>query len=260
MSKRLRYIISSVLAAVGFFFFITLPYEARYYGLMVGIVLTVFCFWFGLGLMFEKSINTRLMSVILPVCFFAGFGMFLALLSNTTLAAFIGSLVFGVTFYVLFLVENVFLVAIGYKTVPLYRAAYTVSLIVLLVTCFFLFDTLLSFQLIYWLNSLVVFGLSFLLFIYQFWAVAIELPDDGKNKNFWSYVLIPAWLVSQLALVFSFWPVGIFKGSIYLVSFLYILCGLIQAEIRGRLFKRAWLMYLWIGVAVCLGIVWVTNW
>lgn len=260
MPKRLRYIISSVLAAIGFFFFITLPYEARYYGLMVGAVMTMFCFWFGLGIIFDGKMRDRLMSVILPVCFFVGFGMFIALLPNTAISVVICSIIFGVVFYVLFLAENVFLVAIGYKTVPLYRAAYTVSLIILLTTSFFMFDTLLSFRLIYWLNGILAMLIAGLIFIYQFWAITIELPDDGKGKSLLAYVGIPAWLIGQLALIFSFWPVGIFKGSIYLVSVLYVISGLIQAEIRERLFKKVWLMFSWISAAIVLGIIWVTNW
>ena len=48
MSKRFKYFISALFSALGFFVFVTLPYDSRYFGLMVGIVLVVFCFWFGL--------------------------------------------------------------------------------------------------------------------------------------------------------------------------------------------------------------------
>jgi len=144
--------------------------------------------------------------------------------------------------------------------VPLYRAAYTVSLIILLLACFFLFNTMYSFGFDYWVNALTVMFLACLIFVYQFWAIAIELPDDGKNKSWVTYVLVPGFLVSQLALVFSFWPVGIFKGSIYLVSVIYVLSGLIQADIRGRLFRKTWLMFLWTGVAIVLGILLATRW
>lgn len=260
ISKRFKYFISSLLSAVGFYLFISLPYESRYYGLLVGMVLVIFCFWFGLGIIFEKSLYTRLMAVLLPVEFFIGFALFAAILPLNFFGTFFMSLFFGIILYFIFLVENVFLVAIGYKTVPLYRAAYTVSLIILLLSSFFLFDSLLSFRFSYWLNTILAFVVSGLIFLYQFWAISIELPDDGKNKNLLIYVLIPAFLIAQLALAFSFWPVGIFKGSIYLVSMIYVLSGLIQADIRERLFKRFWLEYVWIGVAIFLGIILMTNW
>lgn len=260
MNKRFRYLISSVFSALGFLMFITLPYESRYYGLMAGMVLSMFCFWFGLGIVFIENFSVRMMAIILPMLFFVGFGLFAALLPYSIISAVLLSVFFGVVYYILFLVENVFLVAIGYRTVPLYRAAYTTSLIVLLLTTFFVFDTLFSFRLFFIWNVLGVFLISVLIFLYQFWAIAIELPDDGKDKNRWLYVFLPAVLMTELALVWSFWPVGIFKGSVYLVSAVYVLSGLMQAEIRERLFKRTWLTQLWIGVAIVAACVLVTNW
>jgi hypothetical protein len=260
MSKRIKYLISSVLCAVGFSFFLSLPYESHYYGLLVGIVLTTFCFWFGLGIIFDKDIYIRIMSIILPVSFFIGFGLFAALLPYNFVSSFITSCFFGGVVYIIFLVENVFLVAIGNKTPPLYRAAYTVSSIILLLVSFFMFNSLFSFKFPYWVNSILVGVVSAIIFLYHFYSVTIELSDDGKKKKIVNYVVIPSVLIAELGLVFSFWPVGIFKGSIYLVMVIYILSTLLQADLRDRLFKRIWLSSVWIGVAVVLGVLLNTQW
>ena len=260
MPKRVKYLISSIIATTGFYFFISLPYSSHYYGLLVGAVLTAFCFWFGLGIIFDQSLYIRLMSVILPVGFFVGFGLFAALLPQTFLTVLLTSLFFGVICYVMFLVENVFLVSIGYRTPPLYRAAYTVGLVLLLLTTFFLFDSLFSFKVIYWLNGIFVFIISWMVFMYLFYSVTIELSDDGKEKNFWVYVLAPAFFMSQLGLVLSFWPVGIFRGSIYLVAAVYVISGLIQLDLRDRLFKKSSLIFSWISVAIILGVIVTTSW
>jgi hypothetical protein len=260
MSKRLKYLISSAIATLGFYFFISLPYSSHYYGLLVGLVLIAFCFWFGLGIIFTQSLYIRLMSIILPVGFFMGFGLFAALLPQTFWTIFLTSIFFGVICYLMFLVENVFIVSIGYRTPPLYRAAYTVGLVLLLLAAFFLFDSLFSFKLIYWLNSILVFVISLILFMYVFYSVTIELSDDGKEKNFMAYTLVPAFFMSQLGLVLSFWPVGIFKGSIYLVAAVYVLSGLLQLDLRDRLFKKNSTIFAWISVAVILGIIVTTNW
>lgn len=260
MNKRFKYFVSSLFSAIGFFMFISLPYESRYFGLMAGVVLVAFCFWFGLGIVFEGDLWTRLMSVLLPVFFFVGFGLFGAFLPYNLAAAMMMSLFFGLVLYVLFLVENVFLVAIGFKTVPLYRAAYTVSLIVVLLSAFFMFDSMLSFRLAFYWNGLWVLIMAWLIFLYQFWAISIELPDDGKSKNRRTYVWLPAILMSQVATVLSFWPTGIFKGSVYLVAIIYIFSGLIQADIRERLFKRTWLTYIWVAVGVVLAMLIITKW
>ncbi|MDD4937731.1 MAG: hypothetical protein PHX34_01810 [Candidatus Shapirobacteria bacterium] len=260
MSKRFRYLISSLLSAVGFYFFINLPYSSHYYGLAVGAVWITFCFWFGLGIIFEHSLYIRLMSIILPLGFFVGFGLFTALLPQNFLVIFLLSLFFGIIAYVIFLVENVFLVSIGGRTPPLYRAAYTVGFMVLLLTAFFLFDSLFSFKFVYWINGLLIFLISAVIFLYLFYSVTIELADDGKSKNIWYYVLVPAFLMFQLGLVLSFWPVGIFKGSIYLVAVIYVLSSLIQVELRDRFFKKTWLTFIWISIAILAGIILTTSW
>lgn len=260
MPKRFKYILSSTISALGFYLLVTLPYDSRYYGLLAGMVLVMFCFWFGLGIIFDKNFNFRIMSIILPVMFYLGFGLFVALLPFDVIGKLVISLIFGVVIYMMFLVENVFLVAVGYRTVPLYRAAYTVGLILSLVSAFFLFDSLYSFRMNFVINFVVVFLISVAWFMYQFFSITIELADDGKSKYVWLNVFVPAWLVAQLALAFSFWPVGIFKGSIYLVSVLYVVSSLMQADIRDRLFKKTWRTFVWTGGAICLGILLVTGW
>jgi hypothetical protein len=260
MPKRLRFFLASTVLALVFGLLIGVTYEVRYYVLALGVVLAIISNWLALGIVFEHNLLIRLAAALPPVLSLAGMGLFVALLPLNYIGILGLSILFGFLNYAILLVENIFMVAIGYKTVPLYRAAYTVSLIILLLGCFFAFDTILSFRSIYWVNMLAVGLVAFLVFLYQFWAIAIELPDDGKDKSALNYSLIPAMLVGELALVFSFWPVGVFKGSIYLVCAIYILSGLIQADIRDRLFKRTWIGFVYVAVAVLVSIVTLTSW
>ncbi len=260
MPKRLRYLISSVLSGITFFLFITLPFEARYYALMVEVVLLFFFYWFGLGIIWEKSMYFKIVPVLMPLGWFVGFGLFLVILPLPLPVLILMSLLFGIVCYFIFLVENIFFVAIGYKTVPLYRAAYTTSLILLLGVAFFLFDSLLSFKFNFIINGVATLIVSMGLFLYNFWAVTIDSEDDGKSLNMFSYVAVPSIIMSQMAVAFSFWPVGVFKGSIFLVLVIYIITGLLQADMRGRLFKKTWTGYLWVGVAILLAIVLLTRW
>jgi hypothetical protein len=252
--------LASILAAVLFFIFIAMPYELRYFALGFDVILLVLLIWWGLMIKKGVSMLIRLMTIFLPVGFFIGYGLFTAIIPYNFIAGLIESIFLGIFIYIIFLVQNVFLFAVGYKTVPLYRAAYTVGSILMLLTTFFLFDSLFSFNLSYWLNMIFVFAICMLVFAYHFFSVSIELTDDGKNLDIRSYIVVPSFIMSQLALVFSFWPVGIFKGSIYLTAIIYIIAGLIQSDIRGRLFKRTILSFLWIGVAVVLGIILMTGW
>lgn len=260
MPKRFKYFISSLLGGLGFYLFLGLSVESKYFGLMLLVAMVAFCFWFGLGIIFEGGVDTKVMAVLLPVLWTVGFGMFSALLPANWLNYLLLSISFGMVLYVIFLAENVFLVAIGYKTVPLYRAAYTVSLMLTLLTSFFVFDSLFSFKLPFWGNMAATLVLGFLIFSYQYWSVAIELSDDGKEKGKWPYILVPVLLLTEFAGILSFWPVGIFKGSVYLVAVIYTISGLLQAEIRDRLFRGVVVNFAYIGLAVALAIILATNW
>ncbi|MBU1089053.1 hypothetical protein KKC08_01475 [Patescibacteria group bacterium] len=259
MNKKTRFFLSSFFLSVLFFVVLSLPYNWHYFGVALLSILTIFVYWLSLKVWSYKSWRLRWMMVLLPAGFVIGLSLFLGLLSLSLFSRVFLVLFFGFILNTIFLVENIFLVAIGYKTVPLYRTAYTVSLVLVLLTAFFLFDSILSFRMSYYLNAFFVSLVSCILYAYQFWVITIELPDDGKNKSL-AYVWIPALLMGELALIFSFWPVGIFKGSIYLVSFIYIVFGLLQAEIRGRLFKKTWMGLAWVFVALVLGMLVVTKW
>lgn len=260
MSKRIKFLFASIFIALIFFVFLAIPYELRYYAMAIDVILVILSIWFGLDIKKNTPKIVRIMITVLPVSFFVGYGLFAAIIPYSLFMGIIFSIFLGIVIYVLFLVENVFLFAVGYKTVPLYRAAYTVGSIIMLLTAFFLFDSLYSFGLSYWLNMIIVYLISVLIFVYHYFSVTIELPDDGNKLDIRSYVLVPPLLMSELALVLSFWPVGIFKGSIYLTAIIYIIAGLIQSNIRGRLFKKVWLSFTWIGIAVVSGIILMTGW
>lgn len=260
MTKRWRYFISTVISTLGFYLFLWLPVDSRYFGLSLELGLVLFCFWFGLGVIFDKHSDHKLMVTILPLIFATGFSLFCALLPTNQFYMLLLSAIFGFVIYLLFLVENVFLVAIGFKTVPLYRAAYTTNLILTLFSAFFLLNSVLSFRWPFYVNFGLVAILSIVLFLYQFWAIAIELPDDGIGKGKWVYALVAGFMMGELALIFSFWPVGVFKGAIYMVSAIYTLSGLYQADIKDRLFRTVMVNYGLVGAAITVAIIVTNNW
>ena len=162
-------------------------------------------------------------------------------------------------FYLIFLVTNIFLVALSFKTVPLYRAAWTVSLLMTLFTSFFAFNALWSFRFYFWVNALIVFVISLFLYAYTYWVISIE-AGNREVKEISAYVLVPSLITAQLALVFSFWPIGIFNGSLYLVWSVFIIASLLQASLRERLFKKTWVGFLWMTMAIIIAALITTSW
>lgn len=259
INKRVRFVIASLVLSILFLFILTLPYEWQHMAMGIMGLLIIFVFWLCLDLVNYRDWVLKILMAFLPLSFFVGFCLFVILLPFSVPLGIFLSVVFAIVNYTIFLVENIFLVAIGYKTVPLYRAAYTVALIILLVSSFFLFNSIFSFNLGFWQNGLLVMMAGLMLFGYLFWAVTIELADDGRNKSFF-YILVPAMILGQMAMVFSFWPVGIFRRSVFLVSFIYVMSTLIQADIKERLFSKTWKGMVWVLLALILGIVSVSKW
>lgn len=257
MPKRLKYVLASVVASCLLLVVLLLPYEAKYSFLFGCFLILIPVIWFGLNA-WKESWFIKGVILLMPLLFFSGFGLFTMLLPfsielSIVLAAFLGAV-----WYIIFLTENIFLVAAGFKTVPLYRAAWTVTLLLSQLCAFFLFDSILSYRLAFWLNAGLVLVVSLMLFSYLYWVVFIDVAKKDDDSFF--YILIPALLMGELSLVFSFWPVGIFIGSIYLVIAFYLLTGLMHAEIRERLFRKTWLEFIWTGIAAAVAAVLMTSW
>ena len=66
MNKRLKHFIASVIGGGAFAMYLSLPIESSYYGLLVLLAMIAFLFWFGLGLIFEGSVDTKIMVILLP--------------------------------------------------------------------------------------------------------------------------------------------------------------------------------------------------
>jgi len=260
MNKRLKYVLLSLVQTLGFLLFIELPYDSRIFGILTGLALTVFSFWYGLGLIYYSDWQSRVSSVILPIMWFFGLAMFVSVLELNWGWDLPILVVYGMVNYLIYLVMNVFMVAVGYKTVPLYRAAFTVSVVITLFCSFLIFNVILSYKMAFWQNLIVFLLVLPLIFTYVVWSVLIELPDDGKNIPKLAYIMSSVWIMSQTAMILSYWPTGVFKGALYLVSFEYLLIGLTQLSIRERLFKKSFIVISWSLVAIILSLLVTTKW
>ncbi len=185
----------------------------------------------------------------LPLAFLAAFSLFYSLFPPS----FLGQLLFfslaGGMFYLTIAVGNIFLVSAEYKLVPLYRAAFSLSLLAILVSLYLLNNFLLSYRLTFWQNGLLVFAASLPFFDYYFWAASLE-EKRLSVREFFPFSLAAALILAELALALSFWPLTTSLLTLYLVSFSYLLLGIFQAAIRRRLFKNTLRGYLGVAAGV----------
>jgi len=194
-----------------------------------------------------SSFKILLILAVLPLGLLLSVDLFFTLLPGSVFWWLVfGLLIFAGT-YISILAVNVFLVSLEFKTVPLYRAASMVSFILVLFQLYLLYNFVLSFRLFPWVNAVLITLISFPFFFYFLWSASIS-EKEFEYRRLLVFVSVCSWFIGQISLAVSFWPAGVSLASLYLVSFVYVLGGIVQADIKGRLFRRTFWEYIWVGI------------
>ncbi len=255
MTKRRKFLLVAFLLTIGLLTTQLMQVDYRYQAL---IVLAFLSYGLSAWALFDDLKNIEWFTILcLPTLYPVAVGLFYFLLPEKFLSrAFMLSL-FGVGMYALLLTENIFSVA-AIRTIQLLRAAHAVGFLITLATAFFLFDTLLSFRLPFWVNGLMVIGITLPLLWQGLWSV--ELIEGRLSKQTTLFGLIIAICLGQMTGIISFWPVTIPVGSLFLVSMFYVALGISQQHFMGRLFRKTLYEYLAVGVVVLVTVVMLTKW
>lgn len=254
MSKRRRFVITSLLLSLGFVAIQFLTDQNRFWAIgtlgLLTIVLFVWSLWEGLGK------NMTLLTLILPTIFTVGVGIFWFLLPTNVYTRIPIVIFYGFGIYVLCLTMNIFTVS-AIRTIALLRAARGVGFVLSLITSFLVFDAILSLRSpIYYLLPLVL-GISFPLFLQGFWSVVLE---KNYSKDIVILSAISTLVMVETAGVLFFWPVTVVVGSLFLTVTFYILLGLGQSKIEGRLFSATVREHLVVGALVFIAMFFATHW
>jgi hypothetical protein len=89
------------------------------------------------------------------------------------------------------------------------------------------------------------------------WSVQLE---NKISKQVLSYSLIVAFVLTEMAVAISFWPVTVWIASLFLVTGMYVMLGLLQHHLQGRLFANTLKEYAGVGVFVMLVMMMLTQW
>lgn len=254
MSKRLRFIISSLFLSAGFIWIQFIDDSTKFLAIAILVLLTgIFSFWsFYEGL----AKNMTLLSLILPMLFTLGVGIFWFLLPVSIYTRIPIVIFYGLGIYILSSTMNIYTVS-SQKTIALLRAAHGVGFVLTLLTSFLLFDAILSIRLNLLYSSFLVFISSFLLFWQGMWSIELEKEFDMKT---FQMALVSGLIVAELSVLIFFWPVTVVVGSLFLTSGVYLLLGLGQAKIEDRLFPSVVREYLTVGLIVLIGMFFATRW
>jgi hypothetical protein len=231
-----------------------LPEQYKFVGIGLHSLLTVT--FFGWSLFEGLSLNATLLTLVLPFFYTLGVGFFWFLLPSNLYARIPIVALYGIGVYALCLTLNIYTVA-AIRTIALLRAAKGVGFILSLFTFFLLFDLILSFKWPIYLSSPLVLIFSFPLYLQGFWTVSLEKSVESKLLI---YSFTASMVMGEVSALIFFWPVTLIVGSLFLTVTAYLLLGLGQAQLEGRLFSQTVREYLTVGIAVLVGMFFVTRW
>jgi hypothetical protein len=154
------------------------------------------------------------------------------------------------------LTANIYSVA-AVRTIALLRAARGVGFVLTLITSFLVFDALLSLKTEVYILVPSILLVSFPLYLQGFWSM---LLSTDYSKDLFTLSAIAALITAETAAVLYFWPTTVVVGSLFLTSTFYVLLGLGQAKLEGRLFSSTVREHLIVGSIIFVAMYFATHW
>lgn len=254
LNKRQKIIITTVVLTIGLISTQLVDFNLRFMFIaslgVLAYILSLWALWEGIN--WTKAI----VLMILPVSYTLAVASFYFLLPVRWLTRLPVALVFGLTFYLLLLSQNVFNVA-SIRTIPLYRAASTAAFLFTLLSAFFIYNVVHAFNLLFIWNGVAVFLISFSLILQVLWSIKME---DKVSTAVFIQSFILSLVMGELAFSFSFWPMPTTIWSLSLSSAMYVILGLTTQSLRGRESKRVVWEYVGIGALVLSISFLLTSW
>ena len=254
MSKNTRFAISSIILSLLFLSVSLLEIQNKVLGIVViSIASVALLYW---SIKEAIRIDATLVTLLLPPLYTLGVGLFWFLLPSTILSTLPIVVLYGVGMFGLYKTMNIFAVS-TYKKIALSRAAGGVGFVLTLFTSFLLYDAILSLKTLPMITVPVIFVVSFVLLLQGLWSSELSNRIDRRVIQLSA---TSSYAIATMALILFFWPVSLIEGSLLLTVAMYVLLGIGQARIEGRLFKTTIREYLIIGIVVLGFMILITSW
>ncbi|MBI4008888.1 hypothetical protein HY357_01530 [Candidatus Roizmanbacteria bacterium] len=254
IEKRVRFVLSAffltLLMLISTFFLFENALIVILLVILIGYILTYFSLLEGI-----EQIEWFTL-FFMPIALMLSFYLFYFLFPVRWLTRVPFVVLFGVSIYAILLCSNIFNVGVE-KSLQLYRAAFSINFFYQAVVSFLLFNTLLSFKLIFFLNTLLVAILVFLLSYQLLWSVKLNLKFERALVLLSLFIAI---VIGELTLIFSFVPIKSTIFALFLTSSYYSLSGLIFNYLDQRLFKETIREYVMVWVVVLIITILSINW
>jgi hypothetical protein len=161
---------------------------------------------------------------------------------------------FGVSYYFVSLVDNVFLVVQDREEIiPLYRVATAWSQIIQVIVAIPLFSGIFKLGINGIFQSIFVGIISFLYVVYQIWASRYD--KDAKNTGVGETILLSTlgfFLVSSLSMAISFIPTEAFLRSLLISAVLMFVLSYTASYLRNDINRKMMVQFVFIFVIFLL--------
>jgi len=254
IDKRQR-LLMAVAVIVGFNLIITLfPLQTALYLLPLDILIIYIATFFAL----LEDINhiEWFVLFVLPIYLLVSLLLFYYLLPMRWLTRIPFLVVLSIGSYAAMLSVNIFNVGVE-KSLPLYRAAFSVSNFLSLLTFFLLFTVLYSFRLHFLLNGFVALVISWPLLFHNLWSAN---PRAVLEERIFKYATINSVMVSFAVLALNFMPIKTNIYALYTVGIVYLISGLTQEIITDTVFKERIREYLIVFAVLTVMVLLTVNW
>jgi hypothetical protein len=231
MTKRRKFLLVSILLSIGLLIVQRLPVESRY-SAIVFFALAAYLLTAWSLLKDLKGVNW-IVNLILPTLYPVAVALFYFLLPQAAATRTVVVVLFAISMYALLLTANIFAVATT-RTIQLLRAARAVGFLLSILTSAFLFHVIFSLRLAGWAIGLLVFAVSLPILWQGVWSY---VASNTIKKEFY-YGLVGAVVISEMAVALSYWLIGVPLASVVLAMGMYVVLGLFQHDMEGRLFSR----------------------
>jgi len=237
MTKRRRFVLISVLLTIGLLIVQHLPVESRY----GAIIVYAFASYFLTAWSLFKDLHgaSWVVNLILPTFYPVSVALFYFLLPQAPVTQLVVVILFAISMYALLLTANIFAVATN-RTIQLLRAARAVGFLLSILTSAFLFHVIFSLHVAAWLVGILVFVVALPLLWQGVWSYVVA---QAVKREFY-YGLVGAVVLMEMAVALSFWLIDVPLASVMLAMGMYVILGLFQHDLEGRLFARTMQEYL----------------
>lgn len=254
MSKRRKFILSSLLLSLGL---LAIQYVALEYRFVAVFAFFVVSFLVSSLALLDDLKGIEWFTIVpFPALYSASVALFYFLLPSGFGARVFILSIFGLGMYAIYLTCNIFSVA-AVRTIQLLRAAHAVGYLLTLVTLLLFYNTIFSLRLPFWWNGLLSGIVTFPLVLSSLWSIKLNKTIE---VSLWEKVGLLSFALVQVGFALSLLPFSVWVASILLVTVVYVGLGVLQHELSDRLFEQTLQEYVSIGVFVLLAGFLVTNW